>query len=147
MQLTAFRTKHIIFKAEAFDRYSPINCAIVNIAAIADSLINAHIAANLLKPVTAFSNISFLNSAPDFLHLDTKEHEWMEELLENKIWSFIETTEEELDELVLKQQVRTESGLLIVSSDEKFRFVAYAKYSGIEIATEQFTLEPLGIIT
>lgn len=147
MQLSEHKTDYIVFKADAFDDYTIINCAIVKISNIADALINAHTAVDLMKPIKDFWSIDFWNSAPDFFYLDPDEHGWLDELDENKTWSFLDILEEELDELLSRQEIHTESGLLTIDDSQKLRFIAYAKHSRVEIATEHFTLEQLGILT
>lgn len=147
MKLSETKTDYLIFKAVAFDEWTMINCAIVKINHIANALLNADIAVNLMKPVKDFWNMSFWNGAPDFFFIDSDEHEWIDELDGDKIWSFADITEEELATLMEQREIRTESGMLTINASKQLRFVAYVKHTNIEMATEHFTLAQLGVET
>ena len=141
MQLSDTKTDHIIFKADAFDEATFINCAIVHIHDIMDSLIEAHIAIEQIKERTNVYGIRFWNDAPYFFDLDEDAIEGMDMLTENKHWSYLDITDDEFNALVeTNDYCRTEAGILFIDTNNDLKFSAYIKNTGIEVATERFRL-------
>lgn len=143
MRLTDNKTDYIIFKADAFDEYTDVNCAIVPIADVRYSLVEAQLAIEQIKEKTNVYGISFWNDAPYFFCLDD-EIEGMDMLCENKYWSYLDITDDEFNALVETSNCcRTESGMLFVDTDSELMFKAYIKSTGVEVATERFRLSDI----
>lgn len=142
MKAVDFKTSHILVRAYSTNEWLFCNYAIINVTE--EWLERARKAgeqAAALKEEDTFASLSFYENKTDFYNIE-QETEVDRVLDPEKDWSFIEITDEELENLDLVEE-RLEIHKIHFTPFDDLSITAYGKFSGNEYYTADIKISKL----
>lgn len=142
MKAVNFKTSHILLRAYTTDAYNFCNYAIIKVTE--DWLERVRKAGGqvaALKEEDSFAHLSYYEGKTDFYNIE-EESEADSVLDSEKEWSFIEISDEELEDLELVEE-RLEIHKIHFTRFEDLSVTAYGKCSGSEYYTTDIKISEL----
>ena len=142
MKAVNFKTSHILLRAYSTNEWLFCNYTIINVTEEwLERVRKAGEQAADLKEDDTFASLSFYESKTDFYNIE-QDTEADRVLDPEKDWSFIEITDEELENLDLVAE-RLEIYKIHFTRFEDLSVTAYGKFSGSEYYTEDIKINEL----
>lgn len=142
MKAVNFKTSHILLRAYSTNEWLFCNYAIINVTEEwLERVRKAGEQAADLKEDDTFASLSFYESKTDFYNIE-QDTEADRVLDPEKDWSFIEISDEELEDLELVEE-RLEIRKIHFTRFEDLSVTAYGKCSGSEYYTTDIKISEL----